>query len=1091
MQELRLADYNQGRRFGNASGQAGAFGTSTGFGGFGAQNTQNATTGFGSSGTSGLFGAQPSTSASPFGASTQTSGAFGGTTGGNIFGAKPATSLFGTTTSSTQPAGGIFGTSNNQTGFGTQQSGGFGSNTNTGGLFGTNTAAKPGFSFNNSGSGTSFGATGNNNNSPFGTTQPGASGFGNQQSTPAANPFAQANQTQTQSAFGGFNTNSNNNAAKPGGLFGTTPAAGSNPFASTQNNTQSTAGSLFGTGNNTATQSGTSLFGAKPATTNTGTNLFANNAGNNTGSGTGIFGGFGAASNNQAQQNQGTSVFGGNNAQKPSLFNTSGSTGTSLFGNNNNNNQQPANTSLFGSLNSNQNTQQQANSAFGSGGNSLFVGSQQQNALQPPSSMSTSIQDRNPYGSASIFNGLPPPPQVNPGPIATPISAGRIPKKLTPLPPHRLNPTLASSRYMTPPRQGYGFSYSTYGTPSSIASNASTPGTFGRSMMGSSLLGSSLSRGLGKSFSTSNLRRTYDSDGDGILSPGAFSADSMRYSGQGSLKRLTIDRSLRTDLFNNQSLAALSNPDKADQSRQQGILKKRVSFDTNTVGGNGNQPDDEHGDSGNGGQEAGNHTPSAQEQGFLRPSSRGNGRSTTNKSNGVTTQPEVEQVKGNELAIVHEDGPPENQGALTTQTRSKVDQSDHEPGNYYMRPSRDELRKMSKSQLKKFSGYTVGREGCGHVDFDQPVDLTTVDLDHLYDNLIVIVVRQLTVYPKASSKPPEGHGLNVPATITLGNSWPRARDKKTPLYEMSGPKFDKHVERLRRFPGTQFVNYDGHTGEWIFKVPHFTTYGLDYDDNDESGDETLGMSSLSPPPDTPTLRRRAPRGRDTPMPTRSAQGSSMISEDSSLVSSSVDDTFEFKKKKSFPGAFDDDHNMYDPENNDVSFLDERLGTSLVQNDGLEHSGASPMINDGDGSLDTREIGMDMAGSFPQLSPDADDIFNNEEVIKPRSILDMSFYENHLGFGTPKQAGLGDEQDWAQHLRQTISPRKQNREALRESQANRWYNDTNDPEVDTTPSVPKGGTGIVTSIDLMNSLFGQEKARRSGRGVNEKGKGLKV
>ena len=1105
VQELRLADYNQGRRYGNGSGQAGAFGASTGFGGFGTQNTQNNTSGFGGSGTGGLFGAQPTTSASPFGASTQTTGAFGGTTGGSMFGPQKTTNLFGTVATSSQPAGGIFGTSNNQTGFGAQQSGGFGNTTNAGGLFGTNTAAKPGFSFNTSGSGTGFGATGANNN-PFGGTQQGAPGFGTQQPTPAANPFAQSNQSQTQAPFGGgFGSNNTNNAGKPGGLFGNTSTTASNPFA-TQNNTQPATGGLFGTNNNTGAQTGSSLFAPKPAAANNGTSLFGGNTANNTGSGTGIFSGFGSTNNTQPQQNQGTNIFGGNNTQKPSLFSGSGNTGAGLFGNNNNNNnaQQPANTSLFGTLNNNQNTQQQGGSLFGNSGNSgLFANSQQQNVLQPPSSLTTSIQDRNPYGSSSIFNGLPPPPQVNPGPIATPISAGRIPKKLTPLPPHKLNPTLASSRYMTPPRQGYGFSYSTYGTPSSISSNASTPGAFGRSMMSSSmmsssLLGSSLSRNLGKSFSTSNLRRNYDSDGDGILSPGAFSADSTRYSGQGSLKRLTIDRSLRTDLFNNQSLAALPNPDRADQSRQQGILKKRVSFDTNTIGGNVNKADGENGDSGSRDQEFSSLNPTAQEQGFLRPSSHGNSRLNTNKPNGVTTQPEMEPVRGNELAIVHEDGPPEASSAsTTTQTGNKTDQMDREPGSYYMRPSRDELRKLSKDQLKKFSGYSVGREGCGHVHFDQPVDLTTVDLDHLYDNIIVIVIRQLTVYPKSSSKPPEGHGLNVPATITLGNSWPRARDKKTPLYETSGPRFDKHVERLRRFPGTEYVNYNGHTGEWVFKVPHFTTYGLDYDD-DESGDESLGMSALSPAPDTPNPNMRIPRGRDTPMPTRSVLGSSLMSEDSSQVSSSVDDTFEFKRK-SFPGAFDetlafnDNHDMHNLENNGVSFLDERSAASPRHDDGDE---LNSYLEGGNrnGSMAIQEIGMDMAGSFPEPSPDADDIFTAEDVMKPRSILDMSLYENDPGFGTPGQIGLGVEPDWAQQLQQTISPRKQNREALRESQANQMYNDTMDQEVDNTSTAPSGGTvGILTSIDLMNSLFGQEKARRSGRDVKQsaKGKGFKV
>ena len=1092
-QELRLADYNQGRRYGNGSGQAGAFGTSTGFGGFGSQNTQTGGTGFGATTGSNLFGAQPTTSASPFGSTTQTTNAFGGGTGGGLFGAqKPTSNLFGGT-STAQPSGGLFGNSTGQSGFGNQQSTGFGNTQNTGGLFGNNTQQpqKSGFSFgtvNNPAvtSGTGFGASASGGGL-FGSSTQNNSPFGGQQQAPASNPFATS--TQTQSGFGGFG----NNAQKPS-LFGNnTTATPTNPFASASQNTglQPSGGtSIFG--NTTNQPAGGSLFGAKPAATGTGSNLFgASNTSNTNNSGTGLFGsGFGANNNSQNQQDQGSnSLFGSTNAQKPGgLFGSTGTGGNSLFGNNTN--QQSSGGSLFGGQNT-QNQQQQAGGGFGNNLNnntSSLFGNTQQNALQPPQAMTTSLFDNNPYGSSSIFQGLPPPPQASPGPIATPISAGQRIKKQTPLPQYKLNPTIAS-RFMTPQKRGYGFSYSTYGTPSSVSSNMSTPGG-----LNSSLLTGSIGRGMGKSLSTSNLRRTFENDGDTMLSPGAFSADSSRHSGHGSLKKLIIDRSLRTDLFGSQAVAALPSPDKTDQSRQPGILKKKVSFNTGTLSENGVSNSDETANSARTETSVNSPTPSAQEQGFLRSSSRSGSRLNGSRTNGVTAQSEMEQVKGRELAIVHEDTPAEtSNSAPLARSQIGVDQTDPEPGNYYTKPSREELRNVPRDQLKRFSGFIIGREGCGFVHFDQPVDLTSIDLDHIYDSIAMITTRSLTIYPNITSKPPLGQGLNVPSTISLENSWPRARDRKTPLYDKSGLRFEKHVDRLRKVGGTEFVKYDKDTGTWVFKVPHFTTYALSYDD--ESEGDTLQNSVLSEAPDTPTPKSRTPRGRYTPMPTHLFQESSMLSDESSQVSSGLDDTFDFKRKKSFPGAFDDtpafgnEREMHDAHQNEESFLDERSTVSPSE-DSVDEPSEFPEDTSRYEALQEGQDGeMDVVGSFPEGDSDTEDLFTAESVIKPKSILKKNQQSSHLAFGTPGQADFEMANDWSQQLQKTISPKKQDRGALRETQTkiDKQYHTSREETLKGT-TAQKGGVGFATSIDLMNSLFGLEEARKSGQRIGQKSKG---
>ena len=711
--------------------------------------------------------------------------------------------------------------------------------------------------------------------------------------------------------------------------------------------------------------------------------------------------------------------------------------------------------------------------------------------------MTASLVDRYPYGSASIFDGLPPPPLANPGPLATPINTGNKMKKSAILPQYKINPN-AVARLVTPQKRGYGFSYSTYGTPSSVSSNVSTPGG-----LGGSLLFGSIGRGLGKSLSTSNLRRTFDSDRESILSPGAFSAGSSRSgaSNSGSLKKLTIDRSLRTDLFGNQGVATLPSPEKNDQSRQPSILKKKVSFDASTVGGNGADQDVEV--NGVNGSASSNPpdsaTPSAQEQGFLRSSSRANGRTNGSRVNGTPSQPEMEQVKGNELAIVHEDGSPEAPAVSIHRSQPQLPQADPAPGAYYMIPSRDQLNKMPNHQLKSINGFCVGREGCGRVVFEQAVDLTTVNLDNIFGKIAVIEIRSLTVYPETDQKPLLGKGLNVPSTIYLENSWPRQKNRRTPLYEKSGPRFEKHVDRLRKVTGTEFVRYEIDTGTWVFKVPHFTTYALDYDDTGSEGDN-LHSSGLSEPPDTPTPKSRTPKNGLTPTPGASAQGPSFLSEEQSSISSSPDDTFDFRKKKVLPGAFDDmaafedDQETEEVSYQDQSFLDERLAASPSESGEDEPSEIQMSSNElEERSLVVHDEDLEMAGSFPDTGKDDIDLFNVSSNQNPKSILKTSD-QNLIGVGTPGKLRFHGSEEWADELQRTISPRKQDRQALRENQA---YVMKDREFIEDTPKAKTAtdGTGqvLATSIDLMNSLFGEDQARRSNRGVKQgkKGKGFEV
>jgi len=80
----------------------------------------------------------------------------------------------------------------------------------------------------------------------------------------------------------------------------------------------------------------------------------------------------------------------------------------------------------------------------------------------------------------------------------------------------------------------------------------------------------------------------------------------------------------------------------------------------------------------------------------------------------------------------------------------------------------------------------------------------------------------------------------------------------------------------------------------------------------------------------------------------------------------------------------------------------------------------------------------------------------------------------------------------EQLRRTVSPKKQDRQALRQDQA-LLSTEQGDGKL---PKLARGagteGGEINTSLDLMNSLFGKEEARRSKSAKNASGqKGLKV
>ena len=1003
-EELRVGDYNAGRRFGNATGQAGGFGSST-FGGFGSSNTG----GFGNnSNTSNQFGST-TTSSTGFGANTATTG-FGG---GGLFGSKPGGGgLFGqqTSSASSTSAGGLFGTSTNASNnaFGSGASTGFGA---SGGLFGTNNQNQPkpslfGNTASNSGSGFSFG-----NTAPANTTNASGGGlFGNTGNSSNTGAFG-GNQQQSGGLFG----NNNNQQQQKPSLFGNTTGG----FGASTNQPQP-AGGLFG--GNTNTNTGGGLFGANNNSTNTGSGggLFGGGSTNNTSGGL-----FGAANNNQPKPGGG--LFGGTNFGNANAPNTGGGLfgnnnqqqSSSLFGTNNNNAgsgfsfgnsaNKPANGSLFGTS---------GNQAPGGFGGSMFAPAQstQQNQQQSQFKVS-SLNDPNPYGQTSIWTGLPVPTPENSKPLFTPLSATQKMKQSQSKPPPSLR--LNQSRYMTPPRRsGFGFSYSTYGTPNSAASTPGGGGLSG-SMYGSrGFNGGSFGRSFGKSASVSNLRSQFNADGNGALSSDPFAATNTRWS-SGNTRRLTIDRSIRNDLFSRPSLPAfptnansssINNSTALPSTASQSLpapepvpkLRKRVSFDSGTAGGQ-------------------NGVSNSEDQPFAAVEDDEDDRTRSRITAGSST-PEAEPVRGNELAVVPEDRESDDVSSKHASVQAKPDP---QPGDYWMKPTRAELGNIPRPKLSEFVGFEVGRRGCGKVVFNGKVDLTTIPLDDLYEKIVEIRLRSITVYPDASSKPPVGKGMNVPSTISIENSWPRARGQ--PSSVTSGPIFDKHVQRLKKMTGTEFVKYEVATGVWTFKVPHYTRYGLDYDDD---GDE-MGQSQLCAPPDSLTSSRSA-----------EDSGMDVDSEGQDDYEDDGDDTFAFKQK-TIPGGYG--------RRSAVDYENEVTTAQEVEDDPED---------DEDEDEDEAANEVSMAGSYPPPATSP-----TRPILKPSTL------------GTPGKALINIDGDWAEQLQRTISPRKQNRDALRAIQSKVLLDRTYEPmRPNSNTSKAANKKDFRTSIDIMHSLFNRHEER---------------
>ncbi|CAG9322865.1 unnamed protein product [Blepharisma stoltei] len=129
---------------------------------------------------------------------------------------------------------------------------------------------------------------------------------------------------------------------------------------------------------------------------------------------------------------------------------------------------------------------------------------------------------------------------------------------------------------------------------------------------------------------------------------------------------------------------------------------------------------------------------------------------------------------------------------------------------YSMTPHIWDMANMTEEELSKITNFSIENQ-YGKIIFDGETSVLNLDIN----NIIEIVQNSIDVYPEKSSieKPPIGEGLNKPAELHLYNCRP---GKAT-----STEKFEERLHRICDKSGSEFVNWNPSTGEWVFRVQNF------------------------------------------------------------------------------------------------------------------------------------------------------------------------------------------------------------------------------------------------------------------------------
>nr|CAD7395541.1 unnamed protein product [Timema cristinae] len=180
---------------------------------------------------------------------------------------------------------------------------------------------------------------------------------------------------------------------------------------------------------------------------------------------------------------------------------------------------------------------------------------------------------------------------------------------------------------------------------------------------------------------------------------------------------------------------------------------------------------------------------------------------------------------------------------------------------YYTIPSLDDLTSLINDDASCVveQGFTIGREGYGNVYWPGTFNVAGLNLDEI----VHFRHKEVVVYPDDEKKPPLGEGLNRKAQVTLDRVWPMDKARREPITDperLIQMNYEGKLRKVCAKLGTRFLDYRPQTGSWVFKVDHFSKYGLsDSDDDDDdlvtsdpkklkTGAPLQKLQQLQPPP---------------------------------------------------------------------------------------------------------------------------------------------------------------------------------------------------------------------------------------------------
>merc|ERR1719232_448365 len=128
--------------------------------------------------------------------------------------------------------------------------------------------------------------------------------------------------------------------------------------------------------------------------------------------------------------------------------------------------------------------------------------------------------------------------------------------------------------------------------------------------------------------------------------------------------------------------------------------------------------------------------------------------------------------------------------------------------------------------------FTIGRSGYGNIFFPGMTNIRGMN----FDDIVFFRHKEVIVYPDDGKKPDLGTGLNKKAQVTLDKVWPVDKTSHSSVKspeKLNSMNYEEKLQKACLKLGARFVEYRPETGSWVFKVDHFSKYGLDDSDEEE------------------------------------------------------------------------------------------------------------------------------------------------------------------------------------------------------------------------------------------------------------------